>query len=83
LLDLLEAGKLKKRVDTKTEDKLAQKVRLKSMLLADQIPLRRLVFLLIISELTQPDCYCSYMTAMGALNITLDQKTGHASHAEC
>ena len=75
MLDLLEAGKLKKRVDTKTEDKLAQKVRLKSMLLADQIPLRRLVFLLIISELTQPDCYCSYMTAMGALNITLDQKT--------
>mgnify|MGYP007114479751 CR=1 FL=1 len=56
MLDLLEAGKLKKRVDTKTEDKLAQKVRLKSMLLADQIPLRRLVFLLIISELTQPDC---------------------------
>jgi hypothetical protein len=48
LLDLLEAGKLKKRVDTKTDDKLAQKVRLKSMLLSDQIPLRRLVFVLII-----------------------------------
>ena len=37
LQDLLEGGKLKNRVDTKTDDKLAQKVRLKSMLLADQI----------------------------------------------
>ena len=75
MLDLLEGGKLKKRVDTKTDDKLAQKVRLKSMLLADQIPLRRLVCFLMMSEFTNLVCYCSYMTAMGALNITLDQKT--------
>ena len=53
----MELGKLKKRVETKSVDKLAQKRRLKDMLLADQIPLR------------------SYMTAMGALNVTLDQKT--------
>ena len=52
MLDLLEGGKLKKRVDTKTDDKLAQKVRLKSMLLADQIPLRRLVCFLMMSEFT-------------------------------
>ena len=57
LLDRLELGKLKKRVETKSVDKLAQKRRLKGMLLADQISLR------------------SYMTAMGALNVTLDQKT--------
>ena len=50
MLDLLEGGKLKKRVDTKTDDKLAQKVRLKSMLLADQIPLRRLVCFLMMSD---------------------------------
>jgi hypothetical protein len=53
----LELGKLKKRVETKSVDKLAQKRRLEGMLLADQISLR------------------SYMTAMGALNVTLDQKT--------
>ena len=44
MIDQLEVGKLKKRVDTKMEDKLAQKRRLKSMLQADQITLRRLVF---------------------------------------
>ena len=53
----MEQGKLKRRVDTKNADKLALKLRLKNMLLADQISLR------------------SYMTAMGALNVTLDQKT--------
>ena len=57
ILDLLEQGKLKRRVETKSADKLAQKIRLKNMLLADQITLR------------------SYMTAMGAMNVTLDQKT--------
>ena len=41
LLDLLEAAKLKKRYDKDTEDKLAQKLRLKNMLLADQISLKR------------------------------------------
>ena len=53
----MELAKLKKRVETKSVDKLAQKRRLKDIRLADQIPLR------------------SYMTAMGALNVTLDQKT--------
>ena len=62
MLDRLELGKLKKRVETKSADKLAQKRRLKNMLLADQIPLR------------------SYMTAMGALNVTLDQKTKDLLH---
>ena len=57
LLDLLEAGKLEKRIDTKYEQKMKQKRRLKTMLEADQITLK------------------SYMTAMGALNIHLDQKT--------
>ena len=44
MIDLLEAGKLKKRVDTKFTEKLAQKFRLKTMLEADQISLKRLVF---------------------------------------
>ena len=41
LIDLLEPAKLKKRVDRQFADKLAQKYRLKTMLLADQIPLKR------------------------------------------
>ena len=41
LIDLLEAAKLKNRVDRQLADKLAQKYRLKTMLLADQIPLKR------------------------------------------
>ena len=41
LLDLLEKGKLKRRIDTNIAEKLEQKNKLKDMLLADQIPLRR------------------------------------------
>ena len=41
LLDLLEAGKLRRRVDKNVEDKLQQKKRLKDMLLADQISLKK------------------------------------------
>ena len=41
LLDLLEGGRLKKRIDPKTADKLEQKIRLKAMLNADQITLKR------------------------------------------
>ena len=44
MLDLLEGGKLKERLDKHQVDKLAQKWRLKRMLLADQIPLKRFVF---------------------------------------
>ena len=40
-MDLLEAGKLKKRVDQRVEDKLDQKLRLKNMLLANQISLKK------------------------------------------
>jgi hypothetical protein len=40
-LDLLEGAKLKKRVDQKVLDKLEQKLRLKNMLLADQISLKK------------------------------------------
>ena len=42
-MDLLEAAKLKKRVDQRVEDKLEQKRRLKRMLLADQITLKKSV----------------------------------------
>jgi hypothetical protein len=41
LLDLLGAGKLRRRVDKNVEDKLQQKKRLKDMLLADQISLKK------------------------------------------
>ena len=41
MLDLLVAAKLKKRVDRHFAYKLDQKYRLKTMLLADQIPLKR------------------------------------------
>ena len=41
LLDQLEAAKLEKRFDKKVEDKLAQKSRLKDMLLANQISLEK------------------------------------------
>ena len=44
MLDLLEGGKLKERLYKHQVDKLAQKWRLKRMLLADQIPLKRFVF---------------------------------------
>ena len=44
MLDLLEGGKLKERLDKHQVDKLDQKWRLKRMLLADQIPLKRFVF---------------------------------------
>ena len=45
MIDQLEAGKLKKRVDRHFADKLAQKYRLKAILLADQIPLKRLALI--------------------------------------
>ena len=57
LLDLLQLGRLKKRVDTNFDQKMEQKRRLKTMLEDQQTDLK------------------SYMTAMGALNIHLDQKT--------
>ena len=41
ILDQLEAGKLEKRFDKKVQDKLAQKARLKDMLLANQISLKK------------------------------------------
>ena len=41
ILDQLEAAKLEKRFDKKVQDKLAQKARLKDMLLANQISLKK------------------------------------------
>ena len=75
LLDLLEGGRLKKRIDPKTADKLEQKIRLKAMLSADQITLKRYNQQMTTNVAFLNVYIFSYMTAMGALNMQLDQKT--------
>ena len=69
LLDLLEGGRLKKRIDPKTADKLEQKIRLKAMLSADQITLKRYNQQMTTNVAFLNVYIFSYMTAMGALNM--------------